>query len=68
MGLKWKTFLVPGISGALLGFAAMLARRTGRRHRSPEFLDLSDNRKGIIIISKEQSRSYRGEEYLSQMI
>ncbi len=68
MGLKWKRFLFPGISGALVGIAAVLARRRSRRRRSSGVRHLRDNRKRIIIVTEEQSRPYRGQQYLAQMI
>ena len=59
MGLKWKKFLFPGISGALVGFAAVLARRR-RGRRASVSRDVRGSEKRILIVAAEQSRPYRG--------
>ena len=68
MGLKWKKFFVPGVSGALLGFAAVLARRRSRRSKASQSLDLRGNSRRILMITEEQLRPYRGQEYLSRVL
>ncbi len=67
MGLKWKKFLFPGISGAVVGFAAVLARRR-RVRRASVSRDVRGSEKRILIVAAEQSRPYRGREYLSKVI
>ena len=64
MGLRWRKFLFPGLSGALVGFAAVLARRRSRRASSPREVPSSDKR--ILIVTEEQARPCRGREYLSR--
>ncbi len=68
MGLKWKKFIFPGVSGALIGFAAVLARRRSRRRRAFTAHDLRGSEKKLLIVTEEQARPYRGREYLSRVI
>ena len=67
MGLEWRKYLFPGVSGALVGFAAVLARRRSRRRRAPVAQDVRGSEKRILIVTEEQARPYRGREYLSRV-
>ena len=67
MGLRWRKFLFPGVSGALVGFAAVLARRRSRRRRASMPRDVRGSDKSILVVTEEQSRPYRGREFLSQV-
>ncbi len=65
--MRWRKYLLPGLSGAVVGFAAVLAKRRSRRRASmPK--DIRGSEKRILIVTEEQSRPYRGREYLSQVI
>ena len=59
MGLRWRKFLGPGVSGALVGFAAVLARRRSRRRRASMPRDVRGSDKSILVVTEEQSRPYR---------
>ena len=70
MGLstvRWRKYLFPGVSGALVGFAAVLCRRLSRRRRASVVQDIRSSEKRILIVTEEQARPYRGREYLSRV-
>ena len=68
MKVKWKKLILPWISGAVVGAAAVLARRRVKKITPGDVHDIRRNKKRIIIITEEQKNLYLGSFYLSQMI
>ena len=63
--MSWKKFFVPGLSGAAVGFLAMLARAR-RRRGSIQFQPVSDDGRGLVVTTQEATRRYQGDNYLSE--
>ena len=55
MGLRWRKFLGPGVSGALVGFAAVQARRRSRRRRASMPRDVRGSDKSVSSLLLKSS-------------